>query len=63
MWWREDQEVEHGETEKLSSGKICKKCGSISQNITKRYKPESNREHMESPQKCSYRERREKCWI
>ena len=60
MWWQEDQEVKHGKTEKLSPGKVCKKCGSISQNRAKRYKPESNRKHMVSPRKCGYRERREK---
>ena len=27
------------------------------------HKPESNREQLESPQKCSSRERRETCWI
>ena len=47
MWWQEDQKMEHRETEKLSPVKICKKCGSISQNRAKRYKPESNIKHMQ----------------
>ena len=59
MWWQEDQKVEHEETEKLSPRKKFAK----GVDRTKRYKPKSNREHIESSQKCGHRERREKCWI
>ena len=46
MWWQEDQEVEQGETEKLSPGKVCKKCGSIEPQMA------SRKEQMESQLKC-----------
>ena len=51
MWWQEVQEVELGETEKLSPGNVCSKCGSTSQNRAEIHEPESNREQLETAQK------------